>query len=264
MRATSRRPGTAARLSVSPLAGALNREWRRAYENRAGAVPPGWSADVRLSRLGRIVEVLTVLEDRATPPDRVEEVLRALVDHAAAGDRHAARVIVQYLMPCLVRVSSLRSRAGGRPRAEVLDDLLSAAWEVAATGIELRGRTPKIALLRTIENQALHRQARVARRRAEREVLVGEMEGKRATPLGLVAGLDGRSVSVQPCGGENVVQLLAEGSQSGLSRRDVQLLGGLSVGWSTCERLGAAEGITARAVRYRRAAAVRRLVELAA
>lgn len=264
MRATSRRPGTAARYSVSPLAGALNREWRHAYEDRAGPAPRRWSADVRLSRFGRLVDILTVLEDPSNPPDRVEEVLRALVDHAAEGDRDAVRVIVQYLLPCLVRVSSLRSRAGGRSRGEVLADLLSAAWEVAATGVDVRGRPPRIALLRTIENQALRRQARVVQRRTEREVLVGDMEGERNTSLGLVAGLDGGSVSAQPCAGENALQLLVEASHSGLSRTDVQLLGGLSVGWSTCERLGAAEGISDRAVRYRRAAAVRRLVDLAA
>lgn len=254
-RSSSRRPGTAPDLAASPLAGAFNREWRCRYECRAAPTPEVWRADPRLVSFVRVVDVLAFLENPATPAARTEEVLVALADRAAAGDREATRVVVQYLLPFLVRVAFRRLLWGERSREQVLDDLLGTAWEVAATGVERNGRSVKIALLRTIEHRALRQPARVARRRAAREVFI-EGIGCQA------AELPGRLVEPNP--GEEVLRLLADASRQGLSDDDVNLIGGLFVGWSTCDRLGAAEGITGRAVRARRAAAVKRLAEIAA
>lgn len=254
-RSSSRRPGTAPDLAASPLAGAFNSEWRCRYECRAAPTPEVWRSDPRLDSFVRVVDVLAYLENAATPAARVEEVLVALADRAAAGDREATRVVVQYLLPFLVRVAFRRLQWGERSREQVLDELLGTAWEVAATGVERNGRSAKIALLRTIEHSALRQPARVARRRAAREMFI---EG-----IGCEAAeLPGRPVEPNP--GEEILRLLADASRQGLSDDDVSLIGGLFVGWSTCDRLGVAEGVSGRAIRFRRAAAVKRLIEIAA
>lgn len=275
-----RRPGTAPNLVLSPLAGAFNREWQLDYERGAAPAPPGWLTDARLRRYRAVVDALVELEDPTTCQARVEEVLTALAERAADGDADATRVVMQYLMPCLVRVAYSQRGSARRSAQEILDDLLTVAWETTTAGVELRGRTVKIALLRTIEHRALRQPTRVAGRRRQREVLVGaigEARGQEAgtdPPSGragwapgrddLLADLSGRALSAPANAGEDLVRLLAEASGNGVSPSDAKLVGSLFVGWATCEGLGAAEGITDRSVRYRRAAALRRLAEWAA
>jgi hypothetical protein len=133
-----------------------------------------------------------------------------------------------------------------------------------SVGVEVRGRPVKIALLRTIEYRALGHQARVDLRLAEREVLVGEMGEEPSTRRWPAADSRGRPLAAKTNPGEDVVRLLAEASRKGLSERDTQLLGALSVGGSTCEQLSAVEGITVCGIRRRRAAAIRRLADSAA
>ncbi len=273
MTTSARRAGTAPDLVLSRLAGALNREWQLDYERRRAPAPAGWLTDDRLRCYRAVADALVEMEDQGTPQTRVEEVLAALAERAAGGDRDATRVVVQYLMPCLVRVAYSRRGGGQRPPQEALDDLVTVAWETARSGVELRGRTVKIALLRTIEHRALRQPARVAGRRRQREVLVaaiGELGGPKAGRADpgwsgeLVADLAGRAVSTAGNAGEDLVRLLADASGKGLSRRDAQLVGSLFVGWATCANVGAAEGVTDRSVRYRRAAALRRLADWAA
>lgn len=254
MASSNRRPGTAPALAVSPVAGALNCEWHRDYECRLVPSPLEWRTDDRLAPFRRVVQVLAALEDAGTSPTRVEEMLCTLTERAAMGDCQAVRVVLQYLLPCLVRVSLFRSGFDRRSREEILDDLLSMAWEVIGTGVDLRGRPAKIALLRTIEYRALHQPARAARRRAAREVLVAEAAGEWGTP----------GSAAEPSAGESVLRVLADASRERLFKSDARLLAALFVGGATCEQLGAVDGVTARAVRYRRAAAVQRLVEWAA
>lgn len=269
----ARGPGTAPDLVLSRLAGALNREWQLDYEQRRAPAPPGWRTDARLGHYGAVADALVEMDDRDTPQARVEEVLAALAERAAGGDPEATRVLVQYLMPCLVRVAYSRRGTGQRSPQEALDDLVTVAWETARAGVELRGRTVKIALLRTIEHRALRQPARVAGRRRQREVLVpatGELGGPKAGRADwgwsgeLVADLSGRALSTTGNAGEDLVRLLAEASATGLSRSDAQLVGSLFVGWATCAEMGAAQGVTDRSMRYRRAAALRRLAEWAA
>ncbi|MDP9388547.1 MAG: hypothetical protein M3Q48_11715 [Actinomycetota bacterium] len=268
-----RRPGTAPNLVMSRVAGAFNREWQLDYERSLAPAPPGWRTDARLRRFSTVADALVELEDRATPQTRVEEVLTALAERAAGGDRDATRVVVQYLMPCLVRVAYSRRGPAQRSPQEALDDLVTVAWETARAGVELRGRTVKIALLRTIEHRALRQPARVASRHRQREVLVGAIGEVRAHQAGvdsacrredLIADLSGRPLSAAANAGEDLVRLLAEALGHGVSSSDARLVGSLFVGWATCEGVGAAEGVTDRSVRYRRAAALRRLAEWAA
>ncbi|PLS75688.1 MAG: hypothetical protein CYG61_06090 [Actinobacteria bacterium] len=268
-----RRAGTAPNLVLSRLAAALNREWQLDYERRRAPAPPGWRRDARLGRFAAVADALVELEDRATPQARVEEVLTALAERAADADADATRVVVQYLMPCLVRVAYSRRAGAQRSPQEALDDLLTVAWQTARAGVELRGRTVKIALLRTIEHRALRQPARVAGRHRRREVLVGAIgevrahQGAGVDPAwsdDLVADVSGRALSTAPNAGEDLLRLLAEACGKGVSPSDARLVGSLFLGWATCEAVGAAQGVTDRSVRYRRAAALRRLAEWAA
>ena len=273
MTTSSRRPGTAPNLVLSRLAGALNREWQLNYERGEAPAPPGWLTDTRLRRYKAVSDALVELEDGATPQPRAEETLTALCERAAEGDPDATRVIVQYLMPCLVRVAYSRRGTSQPSPQEALDELVTVAWEALRGGVELRGRSVKIALLRTIEHRALRQPARVAGRNRQREVLVGAIGEVRAhqaqvDPVcrsdDLLADLSGRSLSKYANAGEDLMRLLAEASGKGVSGSDTRLVGSLFVGWATCDAVAAAEGVTARSVRYRRAAALRRLAEWAA
>ena len=270
--AWTRQAGTAPNLEMSRLAGAFNREWQRDYEGVDTPAPREWAADSRLAACRTVAAALVELEDHSTQPTRVDELLTALVERAGCGDPAATRVVIQYLMPCLVRVAFGRAGPAHRSPREALDELLTVAWEATNEGVDLRGRTAKIALLRTIEHRALRRPARAAARQYQHEFSVGAMgevfalKGG-ADPVGgerLVADLAGRPVLSSTNAGEDLVQILAEACGEGLSRDDAQLVGSLSVGWSTCQELAASEGVTDRSVRYRRAAATRRLAEWAA
>lgn len=250
-----RRPGSVPDFAVSPLVGALNREWHCRYECRAAPTPESWRADPHLSCCLRVVDVLALLENPAVPPVRVERTLCRLADRAAAGDHDAARVVVQYLLPFLVRVAFRRRTWGERSREQVLDDLLSVAWVVVRTGVERSEKPMRIALLRAIEYRALKQPVRVAQRQAAREMFIDGV-GCHVVDL---TGLPTR-----PNPGEEVLGLLAEATRHGLSADDARLLGELSVGGATCARLATAEGVSDRTIRNRRAAAMKRLAEIAA
>jgi hypothetical protein len=253
----TRRPGRAYGGAVSPLAGAFNRQWRREYEDRLAPVPAGWRAEPSLARFERVYEALAFIERPGTAPGCAEGVLRALARRAEAGDSDAARVLVQYLLPCLVNVAA---RRGWGTREQRTDELLSTAWEVVRTGVELRGRPVKIALLRTIEHRVLKKPGRAARRAAEHEDLVGDVRTQR--DIRVAAGRAGRPLSAEPCPSERVVALLSEAARLGADGRDIDLLGGLSLGWATVRGVAEAEGVTDRTIRNRRAAAVSRVADV--
>jgi len=256
--AGTRTPGAAPDFGPSALAAALNREWRYRYELRRTPAPPAWASDPDLAGYRCVVEALAELEAPGTPACRREELLVALTRAAANADAEAARVVVQFLLPCLVAAVRSRPDRPDRSRAETLDDLVSAAWEAVATGVERRGRPMKVALLRRIEHQALCRPGRAARRHAAREVFADPvMSGA------FCADLSGRAPDADLSAEEEVVALLAEGARAGLDPADLRLLASLTFGAGLSAR-AAADGVSARWIRYRRAAAVRRLAELAA
>src|SRR5579883_1222914 len=168
--ASNRHPGTAPNGSSTRVIDALNQEWRHRYERRLARAPRGWASDARLAAYRYVAEALAELEAPATPRERAEEVLEALAERAAGSDGEAARVVVQYLLPTLV--ADLRWPLGSTVRCndEALDELIGAAWQAVAEGVERRGRTMKIALLRSIEYRALNGPNQVAERIARWEV----------------------------------------------------------------------------------------------
>ena len=251
-RRTVRRPGTAPAGGPSSVAAALNREWRLDYEKAPFPVPLAWREDEHLGSFDAVVDVLVALEDAATPVHRSEEVTLALAERAGAGDYQASRVLIQFLLPCCVRLAFARHRPHLGSRDRVLDDLLTAAWDVVRTGVDPRGRAMKLMLLRKIEYRALRRPSRALQRLAEREVLV--------LPEDICAMERTEAGNVNP--GEEVVRLLAQATAVGLGYEDVRLLGGLSLGGLSTEELAAQQGVTSRTIRYRRAEATRRLALL--
>jgi hypothetical protein len=266
--ARSHAAGTAPDLALSPLAGGLNREWRRDYERRGRPAPPEWKDDACLAPYHTVASVLADLEDPSTPPARTEGLLRALVDRAGAGEREAARVVVQYLLPFLVRVAHRQWDRSGQSLSDVLDELVTVAWATAAGGVEVGRRTVTIALLRTIEYRALRHPARVRARRRVRELPVSEVDAagaalryRRRLPVADMCGHP-RHGSVNP--GQELLELLAEAVADGLARDDARLVGALFLAGATCDDLGAAVGRTGRTLRLYRAEALRRLFEWAA
>jgi hypothetical protein len=266
--ARSHAAGTAPDLALSPLAGGLNREWRRDYERRGRPAPPEWKNDARLAPYRTVASVLIDLEEPSTPAARTEGLLRALVDRAGAGDRQAARVLVQYLLPFLVRVAHRELGRRGHSLSDVLDELVTVAWATVAGGVDVGRRTATIALLRTIEYRALRCPARVRARRRVREMPASDVDAA-GSSLRLrsrlpAADLGGRSRQGSANAGEELLRLLAEAVADGLGRDDARLVGALFLAGATTEDLGAAVGRTARTLRSRRAAALRRLFEWAA
>ena len=255
----ARQPGTVPDEHSPNLVHALNRDWQHRYERRLAPAPRGWRSEAPLAAYRFVVEALNELEKPATSLRRREEVLVALAGRAAGGDTEAARVVVQHLLPCLVRDLRWRPSVTNRSRDETINDLVCAAWQAVAGGVERRGRPMKIALLRTIEHTALCQAKRDAQRQLSREVFV-----EPGTSASFVADLWGRPVGVDLVAEEEVLALLAEAARAGLDPADVRLLGSLTLGELTATGSASAEGVTARSIRYRRAAAIRRLASLAA
>lgn len=257
--ACPRRPPAVADDQETNLVDALNRDWQHRYERRLAPAPRGWASEAHLASYRFVVEALAELEKPTAPLHRREQVLVALAGRAANGDTEAARVVVQHLLPCLVRDLRWRPSVTNRSRDETINDLVSAAWQAVAGGVERRGRPMKIALLRTIEHTALCQAKREAQRHLSREV-----PAEPGASGAFVADLWGRPVGVDPAPEEQVLALLAEAARAGLDPADVRLLGSLTLGALTVTGSASSEGVTARNIRYRRAAAIRRLANLAA
>jgi hypothetical protein len=253
------RPGASYGDGAPNLVDTLNWDWRHRYERGVVRAPRGWASDPELARFRYVVEALGALDSPATAAVERELLLVALAERAATGDREATRVVVQHLLACLVDV--LRRPRGPliKSREETLDDLAAAAWWTVAEGVERRGRPIKVALLSRIEHRALHQPRWAAEREAAREEL-----GDPAETTMPVADLSGRPVGAEPKPEEEVLALLVDGARAGLDPADLRLLAALTLEGRSAAEAAAAEGVSARCIRWRRARAARRLAQLAA
>ncbi len=177
----------------------------------------------------------------------------------APDDGVAARVVLQRVLPGLVAAARRRSRAEPRAMAQALDDLVSTAWTVIVT-YPLERRPAKFAanIVRDTEYLCF---VRARRLRHVVEILNGSADD--ATD-GARAAIDGRPECVDINASEAVDVLLATAEQRGLSGDDLQLLRALYVEDCGVDDVAGEHDIGARALRYRRAAAIRRLARLAA
>jgi hypothetical protein len=176
--------------------------------------------------------------------------LAGLVRYATAGDRAAARVVLERLMPSLtVRAAGHTTRAG-QPFADVLGELVAAAWIVICSYPSDR-RPVKVA-------------ANLVRDTVGRLYGYRPIVERRTRPCAelpeLPAGLDGRPASptVDTAAAE-LLEVLADGLDGGVPRAQLRMLAELAVLGVPQANLAARAGISDRAVRLRRDAAVRAL-----
>jgi DNA-directed RNA polymerase specialized sigma24 family protein len=167
----------------------------------------------------------------------------------AADDELAARIVLQRILPGLVRIAVRRAASVGGLRA-AFDETAGAAWVVIRTfPIDRRPRHVAANLLRDIEYQAFVRQRRLVA--TAREV---------STPHHRLPD------TPVPVGDDpllELIDLLAEGVRAGLATSDREVLGLVVDGRSSA---AAAEhlGLPARTWRARKAAATERLRRLVA
>lgn len=110
-----------------PVFGDLDAEWRRFVRSpeAADAVKRWREVEPRLTELHTVADVLVLRRD----PNRADDVLRALVERAPS-DAPAARVVLQALLPGLVRIASWFADDDPETTA---GEVVGAAWERICT-----------------------------------------------------------------------------------------------------------------------------------
>ena len=188
--------------------------------------------------------------------------LAALIAFARVGDRAAARVVLERVMPALTVQAATRSRrargatllgAAGEATAfgEVLAELVGAAWLVICS-FPLDRRPRKIAV-----NVVLDAVYRVFgyRPRTERATVYRDLLPD--TPV----ELDGRPAAALVHRGPSaeLLDVLADGVDNGVDPAHLRLLADLALHGLSQTEVAARTGISDRGVRLRRDAAVRAL-----
>jgi len=258
----------AGRGRFEPRAVALRR-WQQDWESwsvgpDASAGLRRWSDDPLLvEHCGSVVALLAACgRDRAVAVPVADGRLAALIAFARAGDRAAARVVLERVMPALtVQAATKARRARGATHhgpagettgfGEVLAELVGAAWLVICS-FPLDRRPRKIAV-----NVVLDAVYRVFgyRPRIERATVCWDLLPD--TPV----GLDGRPAvgAFRRGASAELLDVLAEGVTSGVDPAQLRLLADLALVGLTQTQVAARAGISDRAVRLRRDAAVRAL-----
>jgi hypothetical protein len=270
----------------SPLQATLKQEWAERFAGGRVAAPPAWRTDERLARYRLAAEPLADLDAPDTPPERAEEVARALTEAAAAGDDVAARVMLQHLLPSLMPIAWGFGRGPKMGEEfDVLDTLVSTIWLSLADGVALAGPGPvRQRLLRDAEYRVIIRPRRRRTREFEAALRGAGLEGlperlAAADRMGadqavaaagqarMESDMAGRAKDPGPTPGEELLEVVCEAVGLGLSLRDAQVLSDLGTAsfarsglWAAAEaaRLDPA-GVSSRCIRHRRAMALRRI-----
>jgi len=185
----------------------------------------------------------------------------------AKSDQLAARIVVQRILPGLIATALRRGRIVHEGASGALDELSSAAWVVIAKyPIERRSRRVAANLLRDIEYHAFVRDARTKRARSEFAseastlTILGAVAPGRRTSI--VAGVFGADESFDPTAeAAEITSVLHDLERLGLRSIDMESLHEMLSDKISPESAREA-GISARALRDRRANAVRRAREL--
>ncbi|WP_157858568.1 MULTISPECIES: hypothetical protein [Frankia] len=242
------------------------RRWQRDWERWSAGVEVTeglrrWSLDpVLAAHCGSAVGLLAACgRDRAVAVAVADRRLAALIGHARAGDRAAARVVLERVMPALtVRAAERAGHAdpaamtgagGGSAFGEVLVELVGAAWLVICT-FPLDRRPRKIAA--NVVRDAVYRVFGY-RPRMDRCTVYLDLLPE------VPAGLDGRPVAGRGRGGASaeLLDVLVEGRDGGVEPAHLRLLAELTLTGRSQAQVAARVGITDRGVRLRRDAAVR-------
>lgn len=253
---------------------ALDKEWAQCFAGTAAPVPRTWRVDPRLAWFSWAAQALAELDADDTSPERVEELARALAEAAAAGDTLAARVLLQHIVPQLAALAWGSWMRGGQwvrqskvpdaERQDTFDAMVSTVWLSLVTGDALRGA---VGVRRRLFRDAEYRVLQRPRRRAGRERAA---VGMWRQSLCAVADIEGRAETAERSAGEELLEVVSDALDRGLGLRDAQVIADL--GFASNARLAVhavteaaqadPDGVTTRCVRYRRAAALRRVADL--
>jgi len=228
-------------------------EWWQATP-AAAAAPARWQErHPCLAGLGTLADVLAGCgRDRTVAQEVADARLAAVVAEARAGDQVAARVALQRVLPGLVRRAAARARLTRHPLGEILDDLVTSAWLIIVE-YPLENRPVKIAVNILMDAEyRLYGYLPVMRRNT---VLVPTREQLPERP----ARMDGTPLDTPPNAAIQLHEVLLEAAAAGFSVPTARLIAELYVYGATIAEVAAREGVTDRAIRYRRSAALARL-----
>jgi len=252
-------PRTPSSTRRHPAARRWNDDWDRlATSGEAALALIRWRSDPRLNAPD--LDTLLAVAGAGSSADvaDADEVLGRLV-RRAPGDPVAARAVLQRVLPGLV--AAARRRAGAEKTAigALLDDLVATAWTVIVT-YPVDRRPAKFAanIVRDSEYLTFVRARRL--RHVVEELSGDALTGGRAPSC----GADGRREDEATNASETVDVMLARAEARGLSGDDLCLLRALYVDGRPTDEVADEHAIGARALRYRRSAAVNRLARLAA
>ncbi len=241
---------------------ALNREWRDRFARGLVDAPASWRDDPRLSGYRLVGEPLAEMCAAGVSAQRADEIAEALAVAAAAGDEVATRVMVQRMLPNLVVIAwggGFGSGASAGEEADTIDTMISTVWLSLATGDALRGEAGVWRrLVRDAEYLVLQR----PRRRRARE---DQVAARLAVTACAVADITGRPDGSSPPAAEELLEVVGEALTHGLRSADAHLLARLGVAGVPVTEVAETDParVTSRCIRYRRAAALRRVRSLA-
>jgi hypothetical protein len=183
---------------------------------------------------------------KAVDDDAADHVLWRLTCLAAT-DQLAARLVLQRVLPPMISIAKRRGRITDGGFRAAFDEVLASAWVVITT-FPVDRRTRKIAanLTRDIEYHAFVRDARLRR--------VDEV----AVESDIIFSHSATS-HVEPA--EELAEILDDAERCGLAPEHLDVLRRLASG-ATSDEIGAAQGVSGRAIRGRRRKALDALREM--
>jgi hypothetical protein len=234
----------------------LNLEWRRlCADPEANASAAAWlTVDCQGRLLGSLAEVLGACGDDRTVPDELADVvLASVIARAVGGDRLAARVVLQRVVPPLMRRAGVRARATGKDGSELFNDFVAAAWVVICEyPLERRPRKIAVNVIRDAEKAVWGYKAS----RAFRYEVPAAPE---LLALG-AARSDGRRIDYQMPADLVVESVLACAARSGVSEPAIALLLEIHVQGRHRWHVARDRGVSTRTITKWRIAAERQLV----
>lgn len=217
-----------------------------------------WRADPRLNAPDLNTLLAAAGAGGTAGGAEADDVLGRLV-RRAPGDTVAARTVLQRVLPGLIAAARRRAGAEKIVVGSLLDELVATAWTVIVTyPVERRPAKFAVNIVRDSEYLAFVRARRL--RHVIEELSGDALTGGRAPSC----GADGRREDEAPNASETVDVMLARAEAYGLGGDDLRLLRALYLDGRAVDEVADEHAIGARALRYRRSAAVDRLVRLGA
>ncbi|WP_045876465.1 hypothetical protein [Pseudofrankia sp. DC12] len=246
-------------------------EWERwADSAEAAAGLECWSHDSTLAPHAASVSTLLAAcgRDTAFPVAAADRVLAALVGRARVGDLAASRVVLERLAPALTGQARRRCGNGGVSFGDVFAELVGAAWIVIRC-YPLERRPVKVAanLVRDTVGlvfgyvpvvQARTVPGGLAPQRRGAVRTDGQGAGDRRVAMSAAAGqvATGGAVPAASSRGAELFAVLLDGRAAGVPVERLRVLAELGIVGLSQREVAARAGVSERAVRARRDAAV--------